>query len=230
MTMPISLHPIEKADLPWAQKTVTDHHYLHAPVDPRCSVEGYTIHLGNIVEPLGLLLFGRPEATRCYPWYGSVDDVQTGRAECTRWEVLNLARVWLDPFVQHGGEAYLPDYLPGFIDRKGVFQSTLASDVLKQAISQIGYDYLMRRPPCYLEEPYEIRWLLSYCDTRLHKGTIYERAGFELYRTNKRGIQTWRIPLPGLTKIQDTYVTLQSLINPRSVRYRAKRAQLCFDI
>jgi hypothetical protein len=230
MSLDISLKPIEKVDLPKAQKTVTDHHYLHAPVDPRCSVEGYTVHLGNIVDPLGVLLFGRPEATRCYPWYGSVDDVNTGRADVTRWQILNLARVWLDPMVQQGGAAYLPDYLPGFTDRKGVFRSTLASDILKMAIEQIGYFYLMRRPPCFLEEPYEIRWLLSYCDTRLHKGTIYEKAGFELYRTNKRGIQTWRIPLPGLTQAQNSRVIIQSLINPRSARYRAKRAQLCLDL
>lgn len=78
----------------------------------------------------------------------------------------------------------------------------------------------------FLDEPYEIRWLLSYCDTSLHKGTIYRSAGFELYRTNERGIQTWRIRLPRLTTVQDRAIRRASETNPRAQRYRAARAQL----
>ena len=33
--------------------------------------------------------------------------------------------------------------------------------------------------------------MLSYCDTRSHKGTIYRAAGFALSRTNERGIETY---------------------------------------
>ena len=73
----ITLRPLDRAGVRWAQETVTASHYLRAPVDLRCSVE--VGELGRV----GLLLFGRPEATRCAAWYGGVDDVETGRCEVT---------------------------------------------------------------------------------------------------------------------------------------------------
>lgn len=227
----ISLHLLDRSHISTAQLVVTEHHYLHRPVDARCSVEGYEIELTGYGFA-GYLLFGRPEATRCQDWYGSVEDAKVGRCEVTRWQVLNLARVWIAPEFQPGGAhweywgEHRGCYIPGFTDRKGRFRSTLASDVLKLAIKQIGFDYLVRRPPCFLEEPYQNRWLLSYCDTSKHKGTIYQAAGFELYRTNDRGIQTWRIRLPQLTAAQDAKIREAARVNPRSQRYRAQRAQM----
>lgn len=187
------------------------------------------VRLGDL-GAIGVLLFGRPEATRCYPWYGSIENVQTGRAEVTRWQVLNLSRVWLDPRVQRDGCAYGPDWLPGYTDRRGVWRSTLASTVIGMAIQRIGIDYLVRRPPCFLDEPYEIRWLLSYCDTRLHRGTVYAASGFERYRINRSGIETWRIPLPGLAPAEDAQVRHASEINARSRRFRAAREQSRFPL
>jgi hypothetical protein len=140
--------------------------------------------------------------------------------------VLNLARVWIDPRFQPGGWGYSAEYLPGFVDRKGNFRSTLASSAIRELAARVGFDYLMRRPPCFLDEPYQIRYLMSYCDTRLHKGTIYRQAGFELYRTNQDGIQTWRLRLPALSPEQDGQVREAALRSPRSQAYRAKRAQL----
>jgi hypothetical protein len=232
-TSTIRLEPLEKSGITWAQETVTRSHYLHRPVDGRCSVEGYQVDIDitqggstDRMKQVGLFLFGRPEATRVNGWYGSVADVEAGRCECTRWQVLNLARVWFSPDVQKDGFHFLPRLIPGYWDRKHRYRSTLASDAIRAAVQRIGFDYLIRRPPCFLEEPYQIRWLLSYCDTSLHKGTIYAAAGFELYRTNDRGIQTWRIRLPPLTGLQDSQVREASRINPRSNRYRAQRAQL----
>lgn len=229
MTPAVELHLLDRDGLAWAQVIVTVHHYLRRPVDSRCSVEGYAVH----VEPIGwagLLLFGRPEATRCYPWYGSVADVQEIRAEVTRWQVLNLARVWLDPRVQVDGEFCHPEFVTGFADRKGAWHSTLASTAIRMAMERIGYDYLLRRPPCFLDEPYEIRWLLSYCDPRYHKGTIYKAAGFEHYRTNGDGLMTWRIWLPGLTPAQEQMICDAARVNPRSQAYRAKRAQVVMKL
>jgi hypothetical protein len=110
------------------------YHYAtgaHAAAGPRC---------------VGILFFGRPEATRCYDGgltYGSLGDVQTGRAQYDRWEVLNLARVWFSPLVQPGGLIHRlgPDSgLPGYADRRGVWRSTLASSTIRQALDRIGYD------------------------------------------------------------------------------------------
>lgn len=229
MKNPVTLNPLDRYGLEWAQGIVTLWHYLRRPVDPRCSVEGYSIHLPG-PGCVGLFLLGRPEATRCYPWYGSVPDIASGRAEVTRWQVINLARVWLNPNVQPGGEYYDPEILPGFADRKGVWHSMLASAAIEKLVQRAGVDYLVRRPPCFLDEPYEIRWMLSYCDTRLHRGTIYRAAGFDRFRVNENGIETWRIRLPGMTAEQDTAVRDLTKIHPRSLRYQAARAQLRFDL
>jgi hypothetical protein len=107
---------------------VTHAHYLHRPVDPRTRPLAYLGYLGG--ERVGCLIFGRPESTRCYQGgltYGSLADVQAGKAQYSRWEVLSLARVWLSPEVQAGGASYRPDLLPGFVDRRGAWRSTLAS-------------------------------------------------------------------------------------------------------
>ncbi len=231
----IELHLMDKSEIRLAQEILTEHHYRHAPVDPRCSVEGYEIQVYNVGFS-GYLIFGRPEATRCQDWYGNMADFRSGRCECTYWQVLNLARVWIIPELQPGGAhweywgRYVDRYLPGFWDRKGVFRSTLASDVLKMAVERVGFDYMMRRPPCFLDEPYEIQWLLSYCDPAFHKGTIYKAAGFNLHHTNEDGLMTWRIRLPALTPDQDQAVRDASMDNPRSRSYRAKRAQLCLPL
>lgn len=217
----INLKLATATDLRWAQQMVTEHHYLYRPVDTRCSVEAYIVLLG--AQPVGCLIFGRPEATRCYPWYGGVQDVTSGRAEVTRWQVLNLARVWLDPKVQVGGDWCKSGLVPGYTDRRGIWRSTLASDVIKAAAQFIGWEYLLRRPPCFLDEPYEIRWLMSYCDTRQHRGTIYQAAGFERYRVNEEGIETWRLRLPSLTTEEDAQVRQASQFSQRSQRYRARR-------
>ena len=245
----ITLRPLDRAGLRWAQDTVSAYHYLRTPVDPRCSVEGYAVET-PLLGRIGLLLFGRPQATRCGDWYGGVADVEAGRCEVTRWQVLNLARVWFDPRVQHGGEWHNAAHLPGFVDRRGVWRSTLATTAIRQAVMRIGYDYLLRRPPVYLDEPYEIRWLLSYCDTRLHRGVIYQQSGFELHRpaaphaasrcrcvrgavvmrgrpaTGSQAIETWRVRLPALTPEQDSAIQVASALNARAQRYRAQREQL----
>lgn len=215
----------DRYEIGLAQTCVENFHYLHRPVDARCSVEGYWIRNQDEAE-MGLFLLGRPEATRVNGWYGSVEDMVTCRCEVTRWQVLNLARVWIDPSYQTGGRLCRPECVPGFVDRGGVFRSTLASEMIKKLAARVGFDYLMRRPPCFLDEPYEIRYLMSYCDTRLHKGTIYREAGFELYRTNRDGIQTWRMRLPALSPEQDRLVREAALRSPRSQAYRARRAQL----
>lgn len=221
---------LERPDgIRWAQETVVANHYLHQPVDSRCSVEGYAVTHSDIGR-IGLFIFGRPEATVCRDWYGSVDDVRSGKREVTRWQVLNLARVWLSPDVQGGGKYYSPDLLPGFCDRKGMWHSTLASSAIRIAMQTIGFDYLVSRPPCFLDEPYEIKWLLSYCNTKLHRGVIYAAAGFELYRTNNNNIQTWRIRLPGLTREQDSKIRIASETSKRSQQFRARRAQMEFSL
>ena len=217
-----------------ARAAVVAGHYLGTWPDPRTSCEAYAVLLPGYVGQVGYATVGRPEAQKCGAWYGSVEDVATGRCEVTRWQVLNLSRLWLHPCVQPGGGHHAPGRgVPGFTDRRGVFRSTLASDTLREVAQRVRLDYLLARPPCFLEEPYQLRWLLSYCDTSRHRGTTYQAAGFELYR--KAGgpshtIDTYRLPLAPLTPEEDAQVREASRTNPRAQQYRATRAQTCLAL
>jgi hypothetical protein len=217
----VALRLLDRQGVAGAQALVAAEHYLRKPVDVRCSVEGYSVSLAG--RDVGAFLLGRPQATRCYPWYGSVEDLAGGRAEITRWQVLNLARVYLAPAVQPGGA--LHEAAPGFRDRRGVWRSVLGSTAIAALADLVVVDYLVARPPCFLDEPYELRWLLSYCDTRLHRGALYRAAGFELFRTNADGIQTWRLPLRSLTSQEDARVRSAAHASVRSIEHRHRRAQ-----
>lgn len=226
----ITLHLADDRALVRAQATVTAQHYLHQPVDSRCSPLAYEVVLDayGATYRAGVLIFGRPEATRCFDGkltYGSLKDVETGKAQYDRWTVLNLARVWLHPAVQRGGAFYNPELLPGYTDRRGQWRSTLASTVIELALARVGYDYLLHKPPCFPEEPYMLQVCLSYCDTSLHRGTIYRAAGFTLARTNARGIETWYTPtVAPLSSYQNDQVLKLAGQSYRSRRYRSERA------
>jgi hypothetical protein len=175
-------------------------------------------------------MFGRPEATRCYVGgltYGSGDDVRAGRAQFDRWELLNLARIWIHPWFQAGGLYCREDELPGFTDRRGIWRSTLASTAICAALRQLSYDYLRIRPPVDCAYPYAIRAVLSYCDTRVHRGAIYRASGFSLARRNDAGIETWwTSAVAPLSAEQDATIRRLSERSPRSQRIRAERSQL----
>jgi hypothetical protein len=82
---------------------------------------------------------------------------------------------------------------------------------------------LLARPPCFLDEPYQITHVISYCDTRRHRGTIYRAAGFEQVRVNKDGIATFVKPTPLLSCADDLRIRELAEQSPRSQRYRAER-------
>lgn len=228
--MGIRLELASESALDRAQQTVTAHHYLHAPVDSRCSPLAYDVILDADSESLriGVLIFGRPEATRCYDGkltYGSLADTQAGRAEYDRWEVLNLARVWLHPRAQKGGDLCDHVDMPGYYDRHGQWRSTLASTAIQEGLGRVNYDYLRTHLPCFPDEPYQIRTVLSYCDTRLHKGTIYRASGFELARVNADGIETWySTAVAPLTSYENDQILKRAGQSFRSRVYRSQRA------
>lgn len=200
-------------------------HYLHTFPDPRCMPLVYSVLLRG--DWIGALVYGRSESNRCYRGeltYGSLADVAAGRARWDRWEVLSLARVWLLPSVQSGGERCRHGEIPGFRDRKGIFRSTLASDAVRLSLDRIRLDYLLMYPPCFLAEPYQIRVVSSYCDTRIHRGTLYRAAGFRLSRTNRAGIETWYYPdVAPLPPEWDAQVRSAARHHDRSRRKRAAR-------
>ncbi len=207
--MTLCLELANNIALEWAQRQVAACHYLHTPVDSRCSVLAYLVLLRG--ERVGCLIFGRPEATRCYQGgltYGSQEDVRNGRATLDRWEVINLARIWLDPRIQQGGAWHVPN---------------AATEAVGAALKRIVVDYLTLYPPCFLDEPWRLRVCLSYCDTRVHRGTIYRAAGFRLARTNTNGIETWMRPLRSLQGHERKLIERISEQHQRSRLHRSRR-------
>lgn len=226
-----TLEVAQGGSLLWASGMIAAHHYLHKQPDQRSCPFAYVVRVGDWCA--GCVFFGRPQAATCYQGvltYGSTSDVVAGRAAFDRWEVLSLSRLYLVPAVQSGGMLCKPGIVPGYLDRKGRFRSCLASAVLRSALAQIGYDYLIAHPPCFLGEPYEIRAVLSYCDTRLHRGTVYRAAGFCLARTNKVGIETWWSgAVSRLTGPQNQAIRELASWHPRSVRIRNHHRTLFDD-
>lgn len=223
--MPVRIEVAHGTGHLFAREMIARNHYLRTFPDPRGMPLTYSVFLG--AEWVGALVFCRPESNRCYQGaltYGSIADRAAGRAEYDRWEVLNLARVWLSPSVQDGGSLCRPDLLPGFTDRKGQWRSTFASGLVRAAILAVRYDYLMFYPPCFLEEPYQIRAILSYCDTRVHRGVLYRAARFGLARVNRDGVETWwSADVPPLDAAQDDAVRKVSRLDSRSISKRAMR-------
>lgn len=221
----ITLDTAAGADWTWARQVAARRHYLRKAVDPRSRPLAYVVRLAG--ERVGCLTFGRTQSTTCFEGeltYGSKADVTSGRARYDRWEILNLARAWLSPDVQQGGALHRPGWVPGFMDRKGTFRSSLASAVLGAALARVAADYLLVYPPCFLDEPWAIRVVLSYCDTRLHKGTVYRAAGFRLSRRNDDGVETWfTTAVAGLSAEQDEAVRRAARRSPRGQRLRAAR-------
>lgn len=221
-----------RTDLHVAQSLVTQYHYLHAPVSSRCSPMAYHILLHD--DLIGVMIYGRPQSTCCYQGpltYGGICDVMAGRAKYDRWTILNLARVWLDPRVQTGGMWYTPELLPGYVDRNGVWRSTLASHVVKTSLTRVNRDYLLYKPPVYMDDPYEIRVVLSYCDTRVHRGTLYAASGFRLARHNRLGIETWYTSqVRPLSADDHMAIKSASAMSRRAAVMRGKRSQLSLQI
>jgi hypothetical protein len=209
MNQQLTLQLADQRGLAWAQQQVTQYHYLHRPVDIRSSPMAYVVLDEEERRAVGCLIFGRPQATRVSGWYGDVFDVQEQRCPLTRWQVLNLARCWLDPAIQHGGEQFIQN---------------AATQVIAQALRRAGYDYLMLHPPCFLTDPYEVRECLSYNDLSRHAGTLYRAANFRLVRENARGMQTYAIPLRHLTHAERRDIEQRAEASLRSRRYRAMRA------
>lgn len=186
-----------KTDLRWAQGIVTEHHYLHQPVHNQARPMVYVLnHDGRRV---GLVMVGSHHVTRHRGWWG-----YPGLP--TQWQVVYLCRIWLSPQVQAGGELAMPGIIPGFVDRKGVFRSTVATWLIHEVLARVQEDRVSLWPPVYLDEPYHIRLVTSYSDPAYHKGTIYKLAGAEPMYTDKDGNPVagpsgkfgwcWRLPEP----------------------------------
>jgi hypothetical protein len=190
----------DAADLAWAQKTVTERHYLRSPVDPRARPMVYVVRRDD--WRVGLIVLGIPHATRCTGWWGYPDLP-------TQWQVVDLSRIWLDPDLQAGGFWCEPGSVPGYTDRHGVFRPTVATWAISEVLGRVQADRVRLWPPVYPSQPYHIRLAISYSDPRFHKGTIYRHAKALPMYLDRSGKPTpgssgkygwaWRLPEPAWT-------------------------------
>jgi len=196
-------------DLAWAQATVTEHHYLHAPVDPRARPMCYVIRRAypyypvtpRNYDPIGLIILGIPHATRCGGWWGY-------EGLPTQWQVVDLSRIWIHPGYQRGrfGMEAQPGIVPGYTDRRGIFRPTVATWAISEVLARVQADRVRLWPPVYPDQPYHIRLAISYSDPKFHRGTIYRHAGAQPMYTDRSGAAVpgpsgkygwaWRLPQP----------------------------------
>ena len=181
MTHELTLTLGDRDDLAWAQTTVTHHHYLRCPVDPRARPMVYTVrHRGVRV---GLVMLGIPHATRCGGWWGY-------EGLPSQWQAVDLNRIWVNPYYQPGEYGIYtrePGVVPGFIDRRGTFRPTVATWAINEVLQRVQADRVRLWPPVYPDQPYHIRLAISYSDPQFHKGTIYKAAGASPMYTDSQG-------------------------------------------
>lgn len=155
-------------DLAWAQATVAQHHYLRRPVDPRARPMAYIVrHAGR---RMGAMILGIPHATKCRGWWGY-------EGLPTQWQVVDIARIWLSPELQAGGDQCRPGTVPGYVDRHGAWRSTVATWAISEVLARVQRDRVALWPPVYPREPYHILLAISYHDPAYHRGAIYRYVG-----------------------------------------------------
>jgi hypothetical protein len=207
---------LEDDERKWVRKICREEHYLHREIHGRARPVAYMVirEVGYrrpdgmfIIERrnrVGILVFSRMESSRCNGWYGSLADVVAGKVKQTQWEMLCLSRCWLDPRIQRGGDWFIKH---------------AASQVVAHAIRHIHYDYLLSYPPAFLDQPWQIRELISYCQSEF-QGTLYKACNFTLVRENREGLKTYSYPLPGLTPRQKQTIHTASLSQQSTRRKR----------
>jgi hypothetical protein len=130
------------------------YHYMGRAVHHRACPFGWAVEFdGSLYRPdgdlCGIIIFASVHYTRLRGEFG-YDGLPT------KWQVLILSRLWLHDNLPHNSETC----------------------VIGKALRQVQRRWLEVHPPRFLDEPYHIRKVISYADTRYHKGTIYRAANF----------------------------------------------------
>lgn len=154
-----------RCDLHWAQDLVTLRHYLHRPIHLLSLPFAYSINLDG--EPVGCIIMATPHFTKKKDLFG-YDGLPT------KWQVLQIARLWLDPSVQ--------------VRASNGHASCIASCAIAKVLKRVQTDWLEHHPPRFPDQPYQIRFILAYADTGVgHQGTIYKAANFKFWGETNKG-------------------------------------------
>ncbi len=134
----------------WAKKF----HYMKREIHDRATPFGWGVEFdGNSFmpdgKPCGFIIFSSIHYTKLKEEFG-----YPGLP--TKWQVLSLSRLWLHDQLPHNSETV----------------------TIAKAIKVVQRRWIEVHPPRFPTEPYHIRKIISYADTRYHRGTIYRAANF----------------------------------------------------
>ncbi len=142
------------AERNWLNAMAVDHHYMGKAVHPRACPFGWAVEFDGELyhsdgKPCGFIIFASVHFTRLKGEFG-----YPGLP--TKWQILLLSRLWLHDDLPRNSETC----------------------VIGKALRMVQRRWLDVHPPRFLDEPYHIVKVISYADTRFHRGTIYRAANF----------------------------------------------------
>lgn len=156
---------LQNASRNWLNTMATAHHYMHRPIHQRAVPFGWAVTFDGALmqpdgKPSGFIVFASIHYTRLTGEFG-----YPGLP--TKWQVLSLSRLWLHDNLPKNSETV----------------------VIAKAMKMVQQRWLEVHPPVNWSEPYQVRKIISYADTRFHNGCIYRAANF---REAKRTISASR--------------------------------------
>lgn len=237
-TLQLRLHVAEETqEKDWAKAMLVKYHYMHRPWHPKSDPFVYLIKRMRDDAPVGCILFNRMQCSRLRDnsgnlWCGRLDEKITGACDYTQWELITLGRFWLSPLIQQPYPQEerepvpcgpVPQFL--FAPEEPLAEPVhhAASQIILEALDTIVYDYLLRFPPPFPEEPWRLRQAVSYCNTRLFNCGIYQASRFKTIRENEDGIRTYTHSLRDLTPQEEETILDASKTNQRCRTRRAAR-------
>lgn len=168
--MKLSMHRADGDLLEQVQNICLSEHYLHRWPDPRSLPFGYALEVDGQLHAAdgrlnGLIVMKKPQHHQQRRLFGY-------KGLPTSWQVLDLARVWVNPLLQHkqaNGHA-------------GNVFSQMVGLLLRQQgherLCVVQRDWIDHHPPRFPDQPYHIEVVISYCDLEHHDGVAYRASGF----------------------------------------------------
>lgn len=197
---------IEK-DRDWLNRMTTNYHYMRRPVHLRASPFGWAVEFDGQLfqpdgQPSGFIIFASIHFVKLSGefgydviglqnghvlWKNEVPQNESAEVTCilenwaalhpetevlhevrpTKWQVLSLARLWLHDNLPRNSE------------------TVVIGKCLRQQghahISLVQRRWLEVHPPRFLDQPYHVRKIISYCNTSYHNGATYRAANFREY-------------------------------------------------
>lgn len=189
-----SVSLVNLTNLNWVKQSIEENHYLHRWPDPRSLPFAYVLWIDNgrwqtcradDGRPYGVVVMKKPQHHQHKGLFGY-------EGLPTSWQVLDLARVWVHPDLQHpldNGHA-----------------ACVFSQMVSLVLRRVQSDWLTIHPPRFPNQPYHIETIISYCELTHHDGTAYRASGFtrhgfsndrtkEVYvRRLRRPRRSWSMP------------------------------------